>query len=544
MASRKRPYSKHVPLAGDIKSLPVLFVILALTLVFRLVIAEGPLFNESLTIAEDSKSLYSFDSDNIDSDPGIFAHTKAFLRELRSLPSASWPVTVGLGLFYTLFGVSDLTSIFPGLVAALFTGIIIFILGAQMFDEATGLLAAFLWAILPLGIFLSINILPIVPLVALNLLAMTLFFLASRESAWKGYLPAALVTAGMGLGVDWTIFLPTVFFMILFLLRRWQMPKLATVGFALGLLTLVVFLFPGVGAAAAELYGLNLLLFDNFLVVPLFVISLVFVAGSKRDLPTHFILLWLAVKAAFVFIAASYILQDPWLQTIGFSGYWIDLIPPVLIVISLQFVRRFNSLQIKKMLLGIGSVVTLVFLFLIPVSPFPAGLATISRISVGAAFLGIFLYLAFWRKERQFANFLLLGALLILLTIGSPSIANNYVNSYIDPLRDAREVRSILRLLDDDPVIFIGDDLIYERLYYFGGFQNLQTMDEGDSTSIYLLNPNRSSEAPEGAYVLVSFRYMNFVLGIAPSNWDLIREFSVTSGEGYFLYRVAIEESS
>ena len=539
VAIKKYPFGKA--LAGSPPSFVIILILLVLTLAVRLVFAEGLFFSESLTIAEDSKSLYSFDSTSPDSEAGSIARGKEFLKELRTLPSESWPVNVVLGLLYMVFGVSDLISILPGLMASLFAGFLIYMLGVHMFDEATGLLAAFLWAILPLSVFLSINLLPILPLVAINLLAVTLFFQAARHRAWGGYLPAAVVTA-LGLVLDWTLFLPTAFFMALYGLKRWKIPDLRTIG--IGLLVLAVFLLPDVGAATADLYGLNLLLFDNFLILPLFVISLVFAAGLKRDLPLNFLLLWLAVKAAFIFMAAPFILQRPLLQTIGFSGYWLDLVPPVMILISFQFTRRFDSLQIKRMLLSIASFATVGLIFLIPVSLLPAGLVTASRISVGAAFLCIFLYLAFWKKDRPLGNVLLLSALLTFFTLASPSIINNYVASYIYPVEDAREVKATLLSLDQDLVVFVGDDFVYERLLYSGGYQNPQSLNENNSAWVYLLNANRPSEVPEGAYVLVSSDYLDFVLGITPANWSLIQELRLSNQQGFFLYRVNAENPS
>jgi len=516
-------------------------MLLILTLAIRLAFVDGLWFSESLTIAADSKSLYSFEPADPGSEPGLLARGKEFLKELRTLPSESWPVNVVLGSLYTVFGVSDLISILPGLAASLLAGFFIYFLAAQLFDETTGLLAAFLWAIVPLSVFLSVSLLPVVPLVAMNLLAAALFFRAVQTPAWGTYLPAAFVAA-VGLVLDWTFFLPTAIFMALYTIQRLKIPKWKPVGNGLGLLVLATAFLPGVGAAASELFNLNLLLFDNFIMLPLLAIGLVFVASVKRDLPIHFLLIWLAVKAAFVFISAPYILQRPLLQTIGFSGYWLDLIPPVLILIAFQFARRYDSQQIKRVLLGIGATAILGSIFLILTPSFPAGFATISRISVGVAFLCIFLYLAFWKKGRPLGNISLLGALLTFLLLASLSIVNDYVGSYVYPVEDAREVRATLKALDGDPVVFVGDDFVYERLLYLGRYQNPQALDESDSASVYALNPNRSGEVPGGAYVVVSSQYLGLILGIPPANWEVVQEFSHSSQQTLILYHVVVDD--
>src|SRR3972149_10492111 len=174
MIRNTRPSSRNSLFAREIPVSLIVLVILGLTLVVRLSFAEGPLFDDSLTIAGDAKALYSFDYSY--PEPGIFANGKDFLRELRTLPAESWPITAAVGLLYTMFGVSDLTSVLPALLASLLCAYLIYVLGVQMFDEATGLLAAFLWAVLPLSIFLSINLLPPLPLIAINLLAVAIFF--------------------------------------------------------------------------------------------------------------------------------------------------------------------------------------------------------------------------------------------------------------------------------------------------------------------------------------------------------------------------------
>src|SRR3990172_2745021 len=206
MAKTRRP-SSGTRLAWDAPSLVLILILIALALAIRFAFAEGLFFDEGLTIAGDASSLYSFGPAGPEGEPGILARAKEFLRELRSLPSESWPVTVGLGLLYTLFGVSDLVSLMPAILASLLAGFLIYTLGRQLFDEPTGLLAAFLWAIAPVSVFLSISLMPVLPLIAINLLAVTLFFRAPQGQPWGGFLPATVLVA-IGSVLDLTLFLP------------------------------------------------------------------------------------------------------------------------------------------------------------------------------------------------------------------------------------------------------------------------------------------------------------------------------------------------
>jgi hypothetical protein len=301
---------------------------------------------------------------------------------------------------------------------------------------------------------------------------------------------------------------------------------------------LAALLFLGGGAAAVELYGLNLQLFDNFLFIPLLVIGLVSAAGVKGNTALRFVLPWLGVKAAFIVVAAPLILQRPQLQTIGFAGYWLDLIPPGLILIAFHFARWVEPVHVKRMLVAVGSVSAVGLIFLIPIPGLPAFLATILRISVGVAFMWIFVYLALLRKDAPSRNALLLGSLLIFLTLASISIVSKYVASYIYPVEDANGVRAALASVDGDQIVFVGDELVYERLLYLGGYQNPQRLDEVDTAQLNVLNPVKPDDVPEGAYVVVSSQYLNFVLGIPPTNWEIFGEFSHSSQQKLVMFFV------
>lgn len=513
----------------------VFFAILFFALAIRLVFANGLVFDESVRIATDSWSLYSFDAQGSDAS-GVDV-VKGFLKEVRSLPSETWPVSPALGLLYTLLGVNDLVSILPTLVGSLLACFLIYSLAARLFDQATGLLAAFLWAILPLGVFLSNNLLPVLPLIAIDLIAIYLFFVASTTHSRPAYLLATILVA-LGFAFDWTFFLSTAVFMILFTAQQKQIPYSRILTLAVGLVTVFLILLPGNGAAAAELFSLNLLLFDNLLFLPLLIISLMFAASAKQTFSLRFLLPWLSLKAGFVLIVAPWILEKPWLNTIGFSGYWLDIITPALILISFQFARRVASFQVKRILFGISVLATLGLFILALFSSFPAELLTISRISVGVVFLCIFSFPFLWQSSKSQRNALLFGTLILFLSLAAPSIVHNYAGSYVYLADDARDVRSFITLLNEDVNLFVANEPLYERFRYLNEFQPELSLSNSHALTVALLNHHELEDLPQGSYVVTSDFFLGYAIGTIPDNWVLLSVFENFDQQRLILYHV------
>ncbi len=518
--------------------LPV-FTVLFLGFLNRLVFANGLFFDQSLQTAKSAWYLFSFESLNDGSLPSVLAQGKEFLQEANNLPNEYRPLSIALGLIYKLFGVNDTTSILPSLVASILAGLLVYLLAKSWFGAATGLLACFFWASLPIDIFLSISLLPVVPLIFGSLLAIYLFDRASKVHSWPIYLGSFLIVL-LGLTVDWTFYLPTVFFLGYLFLQRFDL-NFKKIERILWVVALACIFLSQIGGDAIDLYNLFLLVFDSFLILPLLLLSLVYAARVTSETPLRLVLLWLAIKAAFIFIAAPWIAQRPIVSTIGMSGYWLDLMLPALILISWQFGKRVGLQRVKSLVFAISpsGLFGLLIFYLIP-SSFLNALLTASRISVGLTFFCVFLYLAFWNKRKT--RSLLFAALIIFFLLATPSIVNTYVESYSYSVKDSGEVVTLLSTFDGDIQMFIGDESIYERFLYLSGYQPAHLLNATTTLTLDLLSENRPESVPVGSYILFSDDYLKFVLGTTPSTWSIVKEISSSDQQKLFLYQVLAQE--
>jgi len=90
-----------------------------------------------------------------------------------------------LALFYALFGVSQATTLAWPLLCSLATACLIYAIGCLLAGESAGLIAALVWAIMPLDISLATSLLPDGPLTTFSAAGILLLLLAERSKGWK-----------------------------------------------------------------------------------------------------------------------------------------------------------------------------------------------------------------------------------------------------------------------------------------------------------------------------------------------------------------------
>lgn len=126
-----------------------------------------------------------------------------------------------VALLYRLFGVSEATTVAFPLATSLGTVAVVYAVGALFASPAAGLLAAMLWAVFPLDIFLATDLLPDGPLTFFCSLGVYALFRAER-GAGRARIRWGLVSAlalGWALAVKPTA-LPTIFFVLAYLALR------------------------------------------------------------------------------------------------------------------------------------------------------------------------------------------------------------------------------------------------------------------------------------------------------------------------------------
>ncbi|MEX2144731.1 MAG: glycosyltransferase family 39 protein [Anaerolineales bacterium] len=529
--------SKNRPGFPKVAPLLVLVVVVFLGLLLRSAFLQGPVFDQSLQISISAWELYRPAVESSQPDSGFGAQAVEFLREVASMPGEFRPLAVVLGLLYVVFGVSDLVSLLVPLLAFASTVVLVCLLARTWFGQATGILATLLWSVLPIGILLSVSLLPALPLTAGSLFAIYLFATAEQRASNRLVLASFFVLL-IGLFTAWMYFLPTAVLLVSWV--AWKKPGQVPIPMyrLFGFLILGFLFIPGIASQAVDVFYLILLYFENLLLLPLLALVLVVAAKGKQNSPVQFLLLWIGVKATFMVLSAPWLVQHSQFETIGMSGYWLDLILPGIILIAWQFTRRVGEEQVLRSSL-IASFVVIAGLIVLNlgVSMNSDLLLTISRVSVGAAILLIFVYIAFWNINHRGALTGLLTAILITFVFASPSIVESYVESYRGKANGVTQVSMMFETVPDDKVAFIAGDALYQRFLYLNKYQST-FRDGSQSLSVYLLNQNQLGAVSVGSYVVISIEVLQFDLGVVPSNWMNVMETS--NGERLLVYRIVV----
>lgn len=131
-----------------------------------------------------------------------------------------------VALLYRLFGASEAMTLAWPLAASLLSTFFLYGIGRLQMGEGAGLMAASLWMILPLDIFLATDLLPDGPMATFTVGSVFFFLLGGQLTGWK----AIVSYTASGLSLLWALLIKplsillALFFMICLLykpLRRW-----------------------------------------------------------------------------------------------------------------------------------------------------------------------------------------------------------------------------------------------------------------------------------------------------------------------------------
>lgn len=520
-------------LVGDRQfiTLCTLLFISALSLALRVAYSRGLLFDQSVNIAYSAERLVQ------QGDPisNILTLIKGLALEFRQ-----WQINERLSIpltafSFTIFGTSKTASFFAPIFSSALLVFVMFSIGEKLIGKSGAWMAVAIWAVLPIGAFLFSNLLEIGPIILLNTFA---FSLIVQEGRFKYQWLAVTLLICIGLYVNWAHMGSTILFFIFYLLGDEDQTYFIKLLRFLLLAILLVAVLPGTGAAFTTMYNLVMLISDNLLIIPLLLFAIILTSTQGLDRNIRIVLLWLAVKAVFLVLAAKWIIGQPEIAEIGISGYWLDLLVPAVLIIGHQLGSRLESLERKIEPMFIGwSLVNLLFIGYLVDFPFSTSLLTISRIAAGVAFLLVYsLLLLLWRAPkhvRLLTNFLFLT----LFSLASFSITSDYLEGYLPKAVDVEQALTYVASTRERADVFVDSD-IYPRVLVEAAFlQESQT--NMRSIIIEELNPYSPETTPPGSFIIISETFQNLVMGFPPRNWSMIRLFSESSEERLFVYFVA-----
>ena len=183
-----------------------LLALLALAAGLRLIFVNGVVFHDDFVYARAAHQV----------SRGVF-------------PSPGWSgFTVRPGLYgpvallYSLFGVSEVTSLAWPFFCSMLTVAFVYFIGRLQAGEAAGLLAAFLWSIFPVDIRMATSLLPDAPLAAFSSGAVLFFLLGEKWQGRHGFVAyvASLVCLAFASSIKLTVLLLLVFWAVYLVWRR------------------------------------------------------------------------------------------------------------------------------------------------------------------------------------------------------------------------------------------------------------------------------------------------------------------------------------
>jgi len=117
-----------------------------------------------------------------------------------------WGIRIGVYLpvvfFWKLLGISEFSTSFFTLLTSLGSILIVYLIGKELFNSKTGLIAAFLLSIFPLDVIYSTQIGPDIPFQFFSILS--LFFLLKSEKSKNRIKPRIyILLSGLSLGLSY-----------------------------------------------------------------------------------------------------------------------------------------------------------------------------------------------------------------------------------------------------------------------------------------------------------------------------------------------------
>lgn len=500
---------------------------------------QGLLFNESARIAKKAWDLYLLVSDGLAS-PQKLLWFRDIYGLLRDAPTETLPLLPITGMLYGIFGVNDLASFLVPLLAWLLSAALIYLLTKTWFDRSAALVASFLWAVLPVGIFLYTNLLAMPLLLTGDLLIIYLLVVAGIRKS-RSLLLAALVLLVLGLFFNWTIFLPTAILAVGGLYYELHKPtewkhllRIFWGLFLVGLLFTAVWL----GDAVVTSYYQLFLPLDSLWILPFLALSIA-VAANKRHPAAQQILIWLTLKAVFVLLIGPWIADTASVKLLGMSGYWLMLVIPCIVLLGWQFAEKVSPRLMLFALIWVALLGSLLHGLLLTASASALDeFLVFSRIAFGISILAVFLYIAIGSQGSRTAPAIGFVLILITFTLASPSVVSSYVINHDGALRNSEGAAAYLKNLPEDTVVVFVSESLSDRFAYIQKFG----FEQQTSYPILLLYPLRREsldQAKSGQYVVVEREFVTAILGATPANWNLLQEFSDDQGVDILLFEAS-----
>ncbi|MDE1855794.1 MAG: glycosyltransferase family 39 protein [Candidatus Micrarchaeota archaeon] len=197
---------KERQLISDNAARGMLLAILAFALIYSIVFVEGPSFFGDDTVYLDMANAVVHG--NFHQSPFIFS-----VRLLMAYP---------IGFFYSLFGVSLITSSAWDIISFLGIIVVAFLLGKELHGNLAGIIAALLAGFFPLLVQLSATVSDDIPLAFITSLAMLALLYGQRKASREWYFIAGilLIASPLVTPEGLIIIITAIFYLIVEVLRK------------------------------------------------------------------------------------------------------------------------------------------------------------------------------------------------------------------------------------------------------------------------------------------------------------------------------------
>ena len=464
-----------------------LLAVLGLALALRLIFVTGMVFSDDLGYAQAANDLTR----------GVF----------RLSPWPAGQARIGLyaptALLYLLFGANDVTTLAWPLFCSLLSVVFIYHIGRVLAGESTGLLASFLWTLLPLDISAATSFLPDGPLATFSSGAVLFFLIGERAQGRRAWLMFGLSLACLGYAIlIKPLGLIVLVFIVVYVVSRRRLGRQLWIGLAGAVavgLALIVYYFvivPRHGPAmdtqvpllhliastATDWWDQVLNQSPEFRVITPLVVVAVVIAMANRRREAVFPLLWLgSMFFYFEFGSISPFRYQP-ISVFRMIRHILLVIPPAVILAGMYLAKGMSTTTVRRLVVGLGfGIVTIAWIGSRGASPLPGWVigqndlerpfAVLSALGAVVAVFGSFASPSFVLNApprwRTVATFVLLGGI-AMATLGPTYEA---VTKYRMPW--VGNARQAVRFLQNQPgyPILAQNALLAARLNYEAGFQ-------------------------------------------------------------------------
>lgn len=474
-----------------VRRLLPLLAILALAVQLRLTFFQGVIHTDDLVYSQLAWRLAEGVSPFAEPLPPTFAAARIGLYG---------PVALG----YWLFGASDATTLWWPFACSLIAILGAYGIGRLVHTEASGLLAAFLVAVLPTNVAAATALLGDGPIAAMSIATVFFLLLSHRTAGWRSFaaMAGSLVCFGLGM-LNKPLILLTLPFLVVYLTRRMQRSRLTMAGLALVVAGAVggYVLYFGLGSSAAypnaaqtleRLAGTSTDLWQQMVIgqrefvwiAPLWLVSLVALL-AWRTAEARAVLLWLGLTFLFGELGTRTLTSYTpivWYDAATSARHFLLIAAPAMILTGI-YLAQGTSVQTARWMAATAAGVTglVAWAFSRGAADVSWGItgqaaealpfATASSLATIVVIFGGIASPAFVRAPSARVRVVVTGVL--LMAIGLASLSSSY--------RAAVEFRgpwvetlpAVIRVLDEQPAMSVAvqDDMTGLRLDYLSGFR-------------------------------------------------------------------------